>query len=963
MSIPFRPVMTLVNPLALNVTLVSSLLLCLSACGSVSAIRNVDAPTVATVADANGRTSDGWFVVRTTSTLRVDAASEVEPDPQQAIANYDRLLQLDAPPRLRAEALRRSADLRLQGFESGEGDTADLQAAAARYQTLLAEFPEDRLADRALYQLARAYELLGNDDGSIEALQQLGRRYPDSVRVADARFRAAEKLYLERRYDEATEQYAAAIELGDDAPYADYARYKHGWALYKQARYSEALPEFIALLDRALPDDGEFDSSNGLFDRVESGRADMARDALRVTGLCFAALGGGTAINDYLSAQDSEPRFTPALYAALGEQLLDRRRYTDAAETYTAFIDTHPRHRLAPEFQAQAVAAYQAGGFRELLMASKRDYVEAFAPGADYWQDNAPSETVLATVREDLDQLASESHARAQTLPQGTDETVRRAAFAEASGWYEKALTWFPDDANAAATRLLYADSLLEAGHTAQAAGQYSRLMRDAPNGEHAPEAGLAAAQAWQQLAREVPSTQRAEALKASIAASLEWADRYPEHPELARVLTRAAEDRFELKDYEGAIELSQRVLALSAPASLQATALGVRGDAEFTLERYADAEASYTRLLATGANETTDQQIEQLAAAVYKQGEMARDAEDLRAAAEAFARVGRVAPTASIRAAADYDAAMANVGLEDWPLAEQQMEAFRRRHIEHVLLPDVDKKLAFAYQQDDKLAAAAEVYARIAQRNSEAPSVRREAAWLSAELAEQGGRADRAEAAYERYVEQYPQPLLPALQARQRLADLALQESGNGSRHVHWLDEILSNESAGGRQRSDETHLIAARAALKLGRLDSANARSVSLRAPIEKSLDRRKLATEKAIATLSRASSFGFAEVSTAATYEIANVYRDFGKALIESERPRGLDALAQEQYELLLEEQAYPFEEKAIAAYEVNLQRLREGLWDEWIRRSSHALGEIVPARYGKQEQRDMRYESLL
>ena len=179
----------------------------------------------------------------------------------------------------------------------------------------------------------------------------------------------------------------------------------------------------------------------------------------------------------------------------------------------------------------------------------------------------------------------------------------------------------------------------------------------------------------------------------------------------------------------------------------------------------------------------------------------------------------------------------------------------------------------------------------------------------------------------------------------------------------MHWLDEILSNESAGGRQRSDETHLIAARAALKLGRLDAANARSVSLRAPIEKSLDLRKVATEKAIVTLSRASSFGFAEVSTAATYEIANVYRDFGKALIESERPRGLDALAQEQYELLLEEQAYPFEEKAIAAYEVNLQRLREGLWDEWIRRSSHALGEIVPARYGKQEQRDMSYESLL
>ncbi|HEY0915985.1 MAG TPA: hypothetical protein VGE22_14020, partial [Solimonas sp.] len=85
-------------------------------------------------------------------------------------------------------------------------------------------------------------------------------------------------------------------------------------------------------------------------------------------------------------------------------------------------------------------------------------------------------------------------------------------------------------------------------------------------------------------------------------------------------------------------------------------------------------------------------------------------------------------------------------------------------------------------------------------------------------------------------------------------------------------------------------------------------------------------------------------------------------FGRALLASERPRELQGEALEEYELLLEEQSYPFEEKAIQAHEMNLQRLRQGLWDESIRRSSWALAELAPARYGKQDQRETNYEAL-
>ena len=42
-----------------------------------------------------------------------------------------------------------------------------------------------------------------------------------------------------------------------------------------------------------------------------------------------------------------------------------------------------------------------------------------------------------------------------------------------------------------------------------------------------------------------------------------------------------------------------------------------------------------------------------------------------------------------------------------------------------------------------------------------------------------------------------------------------------------------------------------------------------------------------------------------------------------------------LEREQYDVMLEEQAYPFEEKAIGLHETNAARAPQGLYDRWVR----------------------------
>jgi hypothetical protein len=72
-----------------------------------------------------------------------------------------------------------------------------------------------------------------------------------------------------------------------------------------------------------------------------------------------------------------------------------------------------------------------------------------------------------------------------------------------------------------------------------------------------------------------------------------------------------------------------------------------------------------------------------------------------------------------------------------------------------------------------------------------------------------------------------------------------------------------------------------------------------------------------------------------------------------LIASSRPKELSALELSQYEMLLEEQAYPFEETAIELHENNAARAFNGLYDDFVKQSFRVLKGTLPARYSKQE----------
>jgi hypothetical protein len=254
---------------------------------------------------------------------------------------------------------------------------------------------------------------------------------------------------------------------------------------------------------------------------------------------------------------------------------------------------------------------------------------------------------------------------------------------------------------------------------------------------------------------------------------------------------------------------------------------------------------------------------------------------------------------------------------------------------------------------------AAAE-YERIESESGD-DGVRREALLIAAELHAEVGDKARTLLVYRRYVEAFPQPLELNLETRNKIATL-LKEKDDQQGYRQELQEIVSRDAAAGTARTVRTRYLGAKAALVLTEPKFTSFAEVRLVKPFDANLRKKRDLMKTATAEFTKLLDYEVGEVTAAATFYLAEIYAHFCKALLASERPEGLAPLELEQYELAIEEQAYPFEDKAIEVHEKNLELLSVGIYNGWVDKSLEKLAAFVPARYAKPEEASAVLSSL-
>ncbi len=888
--------------------------------------------------------------------LSVKAEPPAADSADRAMAQYRRFLALKTgSPEMRAEALRRLADLNLEAGINAESEADEAGAGAARYAEAIALYKELLGMQRSagsggdaevLYQLSRALDGAGKSDDALRTLDTLVTGFPADRHQDEAEFRRGEAYFVRQDFASAGTAYAAVLARGPASTFYEQSLYKHGWALFKQGRNDEALASFLQLLQRKLAAGGAQPAA--LVDTMSRPDRELLDDTLRVTSITYSYLDGATSIPASLAGQP-EPAWTYLLYSALGDLYLDKERYRDAAEAYEAFVTHDPVNDEAPRLQQLAIEAYTRGKFPSLVLDAKRQYVATYGLDAPFWAARQPANYggVVAALKTHLADLAAYDHAAAQRSKLPAD-------YERAAGWYRRFLVYFPTDPESAERSFLLGELLFESGNFAEARDAYRRSAYEYGNHEHAAEAGYAALLASREHEKQLAGPALEAWHQEQTDLALQFAATYPAHSEAGAVLTNVAEELFAARQLERAIQVAGLVVTLQPPAppALERVAWTVLAHSRFELGRFAEAESSYLRLRAFELPPDQRKDVDgRLAASIYRQAESARDGGDVDTAVANFLRIADATPDAEIRPNALFDAATLLLTNQRWDQSVELLQRFRHDFPAHRFNDDVTAKLAVALKEGGRSAEAAGEFERMSA-GSATPDVQRAALWQAAELYAAAGQAGNEARVYESLVTRFPAPANEALEARHKLADLAAT-AGDWNLRRRWLESIVAAERAAGAPRTDRGRLLAAAAAIELARPARDGFLEVRLTAPLDKSLKLKKARMEQALKAYASAADYGVAEVSTAATFETAELYYQLSRDLLAAEKPGDLDAEELEQYNLLLEEQAFPFEEKAIELFRVNADRVGDGVYDEWVRASFARLSVMAPARYSRIE----------
>ena len=864
----------------------------------------------------------------------IPGASASDPDFERRMAGQEAALSPDEGPALELP-------------EGGPATARGPEQAIALYDRILSSYPDYEHNDQVLYQKARAFDELGRPDEAIAVIERLVAEHPGSRYVDEVQFRRAEYFFVRRKYLAAEEAYAAIAAMGPGSEYYELALYKLGWTLYKQELHEEALTRYMALLDYKVSTGYDFDAP------ADEADGQRIADTFRVISLSFSNLGGSGAVAEYFAA--SGPRsYEDRVYSQLGEFYLEKLRYADAAEVYGKFIELHPLHRASPHFSMRVVEIYEAGGFPKLVLEAKKEFAASYGLQAEYWRhfDVEDSPEVLSYLKSNLSDLATHYHALYQD---GELADEAPANFEEALRWYRAYLASFPAEADTPGVHHRLADLLLEHEDFAEAARAYEHTAYEYPAHEQAAEAGYAAIYAHRENQKRAPEAEEPAARRAAVTSTLRFVEAFPEHEHAAVVLGAAIDDLYAMQDLEPAIATGRKLIDEypDAEPSVRRSAWTVVAHASLDLGRYPEAEAAYLRVLETPPAEDESRQgiVDNLAAAVYQQGEQARLAQDYRAAADHFLRIREVAPTSEIRPKAEYDAGAALIELAEWTEAGAVLDSFRQSYPEHQLSQEATKQMAVVYRQEGEGARAAAEYERMAAEADD-PELRGEALLLAGELYEDSKLPERALAVYQEYLRDFPRPLELAVETRFKVAALHEAAGDAGSRHEQ-LRRIVEIDAAAGPERSDRTRELAARSALVLAEELHRRFAEIELVQPFERNLQEKRRRMDEALGAFGRLVDYEVGEVIAAATFYMAEIYSEFGRALLDSERPKNLDAASLEEYEAVLEEEAFPFEEKAIAVHEKNLELMAAGIYGAWIQKSLDRLAELVPGRYAKFE----------
>ena len=671
---------------------------------------------------------------------------------------------------------------------------------------------------------------------------------------------------------------------------------------------------------------------------------------LRVIVLAVSYLDGSKTLAEHMDRLN-KPVWQHRVYERLADDLKSKERYLDSVATLETFIVNNSLDRRAPVFNKRVIDTLIAADFPSEVRSRKEDFVTRYGVRSSFWTMYSEAERAdyVPTLKEYLGELSKLSHSEAQ-------KSRANADYLKAADYYEQLVATFPTDPGVADNLFLLGEVYTEAGEPARAVAAYQRVVHEHPTYERANEAGYAAILGLDEVLKGLGPDDRELWQRVKIDAQIEFAMLFPDDPRAAPVETAAADTLFSLAQYQQAMDLADHLIRTrpDLDPKLSRTAYVILGHGAFELGQYASAERSYRSLLAIpGGDPHRCRRDQREAAGCDLQARRGGGAEwrHRRSRTQLHADRGRCA---GIRTRREGSQRRDRGGRR-----QRELEGSRGSAAG---LPFEVSRQSVRCRLDE---APGRTLRKVRSRGIRPPAsidawrvltaIQRCDARRCITPANCICRPTTFPVRWKRSARmRIPIGSRPTLRSKRcRRWTRCIRRPGDSSKRRVWLHKKIELVDTMGSAAPNRAKYLAAEAQLVLADDERAAFDAVQLGDPLATSLKRKTQALKDTISAYERAANYGVAEFATASTYQIADIYAALSRSLMASTRPKGLSDMELEQYDVLLEEQAFPFEEQAISIHEINVRRSWDGVYDQWVQKSFEALRALVPARFDKQE----------
>ncbi|MBI1425480.1 MAG: hypothetical protein GC149_18750 [Gammaproteobacteria bacterium] len=908
---------------------------------STHTLRDIDVPGNKEHSNfANTKPSKNQAEIRDAYTHYLEHASKNDISRNQAL---QRLAQLEFE-------LTSKLDSKASDTNNPDANSDYIRGLDSSIQLLklsLRDYPNAKGADKTLYQLAKAYDQKGDIEQPILTLETMTEKYPRSQYYVESVFRLAEYAFTNKDYSKAEDLYTDVIVAKKNSEYLENALYKRGWARFKQEYYQDAIDDFHDVINLHKFSD---------YDRLDSSQKSQFEEYFRGFGLSFIYLGGEKQLNTYFG-QHKRFKFIYQTYQEVSQLYIEDQRYSDAADTLESYIKLFPESSYAPVASIGILDVWRQGGFTNKLLPALDTTYAKYHPNSHHWENyrslnKATYDNVTSSIKKYVILAAAYYHKDFQSRHQ-------EASFENAKNWYERYLKYYNEYSRKDHIHYLYAELLLAHHDLENSLHQYETAAYDSGiilDKDAAYSSIIVSYQLYSSAKNESESTLYLDKLARY---TRQYAELYPGDKNTPKLLAQASQAAYKSNAFEQAVNLTELQTGDKYDTTTY-TVETIKANSYFKLKQFQDAESAYISLLHNyKLSEISKQEISNnLALSIYNQARSAESAGRINDAMREYDRISDITPGTPIAETGMYDGIALCMQNNLWDDAIAKIKKFQALYPASKHNNDVSKKLSVAYLKSHQDIAAAKELVKIANADSDM-SYRTAAFWKSGELFESKRDYKSAISSYREYVKHTNRPYPQYLEAMNKIANLyaSLDDTRNSR---DWLRKIVdTDKKASDSLKTDRTNQLAAYATLQLAKVEDANFGKIRLVIPLKRSLSDKKYYMQRAVNLYGRASSYGIQDITTESTYAIAEIYRQFSQALLNSERPRNLSKNELEQYNILLEDQSYPFEDKAIEFYSINLAHTKENIFNTWMQQSYARLKELYPARYN----RDVKLESYI